>query len=133
MEYLYHGSIIQNLKILKPRKRYTPAGKIDFAAIYATKLPAYAACHSFPWSSKEGIDLNIIGNKISLEIPSKFKDRLKTPISIYKISSKDFEHTKEESTGLTWHSKKQTPIIEEVKYASVKEALEILGAKLIIL
>ena len=133
MEYLYHGSIVQNLKWLEPRKRYTPAGKIEFAAIYATPMPAYTACQSFPWSSEEGIDSNIVSDKITLEIPSELENRLDAPISIYKISSKDFEHTKEESTGLTWHSKKPTPIIEEVKYPSAKEALRILGVGLVIL
>ena len=64
MEYLYHGSTTQNIKRLEPRIRYTPAGKIDYSAIYASPLAAYAAAHSFPWSSNEGVDLDVLNNQI---------------------------------------------------------------------
>jgi hypothetical protein len=57
MEFLYHGSTVQGLKTLEPKKRFTPAGAIDYSAIYASRSPAFAICHSFPWSSDEGIDI----------------------------------------------------------------------------
>jgi hypothetical protein len=129
MEYLYHGSITQNLKTLEPRKRYTPAGKIEFAAIYATPLTAYAAAHSFPWSSEEGVKLEVINSKVFLKIPSKFKEKLESPVSIYKISTENFEHTKEEKTGYTWHSVQPTKVLEEIKYENVLEALKMLGVE----
>jgi hypothetical protein len=132
MTYLYHGSTTQNLLELRPHKRYSP-GTIDYPALYATPLPAFAAAHSFPWSTNEGVNLNVYNGNVELSLPSNLEERLQLPISIYKVSSDDFEHTKEESTGYTWHSKSAIPIIEETKYSSVKEALEKLGAKLIIL
>lgn len=130
MNHLYHGSTAQNIKILEPRKRYTPAGKIDYAAIYATPLPAYAAAHSFPWSSDEGIGLNIVRDQVIMDVPMALAGRLNVPISIYKVSSDNFEHTKEEETGFTWHTTTSTPVIEEQKFANVVEAMEKLGGEL---
>lgn len=127
MDYLYHGSTTQNLKTLEPRKRYTPQGKIDYSAIYATPLPGYAATHSFPWSSDEGVDLEVIENKISFSIPKILAERLQVPISIYKISNENFEHTQEEVTGYTWHTTQPVEIIEEKQYESVEIALKELG------
>ena len=129
MKYLYHGSIIQNIKILEPRKRYTPQGKIDYPAIYATPLPAYAAAHSFPWSTDEGFGLDVDEHGVGLSIPKNLRERLQVPISIYKLSSEGFEHTKEELTGQTWHKTNPVEVIEEVKYPSVEVALKELGAK----
>lgn len=124
MNYLYHGSTTQNLKILEPRRRYTPQGKIDHAAIYATPLPGYAATHSFPWSSDEGVDLDVDENKISFSIPKILMERLQTPISIYKISNENFEHTQEELSGYTWHTTQPVEILEEKQYESVEMALK---------
>lgn len=128
--FLYHGSTTQNLKILEPRKRYTPAGKIEYAAIYATPLIPFAIAHSFPWSSDDGIGLDVIKDNISISVPKNLKDRLQVPISIYKISNEGFELTKEEETGYTWHSINPTKVIEEIKFSSVEEALKQLGSKL---
>jgi hypothetical protein len=127
MKYLYHGSTIQDIKRLEPRKRYTPQGKVDYSAIYATPLQAYAAAHSFPWSTDEGVELDVNENVVNLAIPKSFKERLQVPISIYKLSSEGFEHTEEELTGYTWHTVNPVEVIEEVKYASVEIALKELG------
>lgn len=130
MTHLYHGSTTQNLKTLEPRKRYVPAGKIDYEAIYATPLPAYAAVHSFPWSSEEGIGLEIKDEKVILDIPEKLKNRLNVPISIYKVSAEGFEHTKEEEMGLTWHTIKSVKVLKEEKYESVESAIYELGGEI---
>jgi hypothetical protein len=130
MQYLYHGSTTQNLKRLEPRKRYSPAGKIDYSAIYATPLPAYAAAHSFPWSSDEGVGLDVTEKGVELSVPKKMKDRLQVPISIYKLASDGFRYTKEEETGYTWHTIVPVDIIEEKKYPTVETALHELGARL---
>lgn len=124
----YHGSTVQGLTTLEPRKRYTPAGKIDFAAIYASPDPAFAAMHAFPWSSDEGFDIEMNGGKTVLIVPSVKAERLNVPISIYKIPSDDFQITKEETTGETWHTSEPVPVLEETKYDNVKQALENLGA-----
>ena len=130
MNYLYHGSTTQNIKTLEPRHRYSPSGKIDYDAIYATPLPAYACTHSFPWSSKEGVTLNVADGRMTFIVPKDFKDRLQVPISIYKIPDTDFVHTKEETTGYTWHTIKPVNVIEEVKYESVESALIEFGVDL---
>jgi len=127
MDYLYHGSATQHLKTLEPRKRYTPQGKIDYASIYATPLAGYAATHSFPWSSDEGVILNVDGGRITFSIPSALKERLQVPISIYKISNENFRHTTEETTGLTWNTVEPVEILEEKQYESVESALRELG------
>lgn len=129
MKYLYHGSTTQNIKILEPRRRYTPQGKIEYSAIYATPLPAYAVAHSFPWSTDEGVGLDVDEKGVDLSVPINLKERLQVPISIYKLSSEGFEHTEEELTGYTWHTIHPVEVIEEVKYSSVEIALKELGAK----
>jgi len=128
MEFLYHGSTTQGLATLEPRKRYTPAGKIDFAMIYASLNPAFAAMHSFPWSSDEGFDIMIDHDQMTLVVPAKQAERLNIPISIYKISADGFQATIEETTGETWHTTKPTSVLEETKYTSVKDALQTFGA-----
>ncbi|MEZ4103647.1 MAG: hypothetical protein R3B55_03835 [Candidatus Paceibacterota bacterium] len=37
-------------------------------------------------------------------IPKDLEGRLLVPISVYKIEDTNFELSKEESTGYTWHS-----------------------------
>ena len=102
MEFLYHGSIAQDITVLEPRKRFTPAGKIEYAAIYASPLPIIAAVHAFPWSSDEGIDFALTDDqRLILSIPKQYVDRLEQSISIYKISSESFQHTIEDEVGYT--------------------------------
>ncbi len=132
-EYLFHGSTTQDIKVLEPRKRYTPAGKIEYKAIYATPLPHYAAAHAFPWNSDEGVDLDVVGDDVFLEVPESIEDRLNTPVSIYKIHSDGFRHTTEELTGATWDTIKPVQVLSETKYPSVRQAFEELGGKLSIL
>lgn len=129
MKFLYHGSTTQNIKILEPRKRYTPQGKINYSAIYATSLVGFAAAHSFPWSTREGVGLDVYEDLIELSIPKNLKERLQVPISIYKLSAKGFEHTKEETSGYTWHTINPVKVLEEIKYLSVEIALKELGVK----
>lgn len=130
MNYLYHGSATQNLKTLEPRKRHTPYGEMN-ASIYATPSPAFAATHSFAWTTDEGVNLNVHGEHIVLTLSETMKERLQIPISIYKIPAKDFEHTVKESTGYTWHTEQNVEIIEEVKYNSVEEAIKETGGEVV--
>lgn len=129
--FLYHGSTTSNIKILEPRHRYSPAGKIEYDAIYATPMKGYAVAHSFPWSTDEGVDLDIVDGKVAFAVPESFKERLQVPISIYKISSENFAHTKEEETGRTWHTTKPVHVIDEEKFESVEIALKKFGANVI--
>lgn len=124
MKHLYHGSVTQNIKILEPRKRYTPQGKIDYSAIYATPVPGYAIAHSFPWSSDEGVGLDVKDGTVYISIPHQIKERLKSPVSLYEVSSESFEHTKEETTGYTWHATNPVVVHKEIKFQSVEDALK---------
>lgn len=122
MTYLYHGSTTQNLKILEPRKRHTPYGEMN-ASIYATPSPAFAAAHSFPWTTDEGVELNVHGDHIVLTLPIGMKVRLQVPVSIYKVEDMGFVPTVKEITGYTWNTEQPVEIIEEIKYLSVEEAI----------
>ncbi|HEY1041401.1 MAG TPA: hypothetical protein VGE63_01610 [Candidatus Paceibacterota bacterium] len=130
MSNLYHGSVVRNLKTLEPRKRYTPSQTIEYAAIYATPLPGFAAAHSFAWSSDEGVELDVENGKVTMLIPETLKERLSIPISIYTLPPDTFELTKEEGTGATWHSTQPVNILQEKKYSSVLEALTENGVEL---
>ena len=101
MDFLYHGSATSGIRLLEPRKRFTPAGKIEYAAVYASTHPIIAAVHSFPWTSDEGIDFEIVGEKVTLIIPDLLKDRLQQSVSIYKVSAEKSQHTSEDETGYT--------------------------------
>ncbi len=127
---LYHGSIVHNFKILKPSRNHTPDGKIDYEAVYATPLKAYAAAHAFPWGSDEGFDLDVINGQVEFIVPLKFKERLNVPISIYSVDQSGFEFTKEEIVGYTWHSRKEVEVLDEKKYTSVEEAIVKLGGSI---
>ncbi len=83
--------------------------------------------HSFPWTSDEGIDFEVIDGKVMLIVPKALEDRLEQPISIYKVSAEKFQHTTEEETGYTWHAIEPIEVLEERKYASVIEAFRELG------
>jgi hypothetical protein len=131
---LYHASTTQNITTLEPRKRYTPSGKIDFEAIYATKLPAFAVAHSFSWDSSEGILLQVDEKtfQVTLKIPKDFEERLNVPISLYTISSETFQQTQEESTGLTFYSREKVKVISQEKFESVTKALEKYNGKVVL-
>ena len=130
MHYLYHGSVVQGLVALEPRKRFTPGEDVAAALIYATPLPGYAAAHAFPWSSDEGFDVAVENERVTLLVPKGCEDRLLVPISIYKLPADTFKLTEEEVTGQTWHSTSSVPVIEETKYPSVRDALVALGVQL---
>jgi hypothetical protein len=57
---LYHGTITPNIELFKPRKRYTPSSDSG-PRVYASGNPAFAAAHSFPWHSGEGVRLSCVG------------------------------------------------------------------------
>ena len=128
MEYLYHGSTISGLKILEPRKRFTPAGKIEYATVYASPLAIVAAAHSFPWASDEGIDFKISDkSELELLVPKLQAERLDQPISIYTVSAEHFRPTTEDETGLTYHTEESVEVLGESAYPSATEAIKVLG------
>lgn len=127
MGYFYHGSVVGNLTVLEPHKRYTPSALINFEAIYATPVAAFAAAHAFPWSSEDGIDIVIEQSVVTLLCPSSQIEKLSVPISIYKVSDVTFVKTTVEETGYTWHSLVAVPVVEELRYADVATAMTAQG------
>lgn len=122
MTYLYHGTVTSGITTLEPRKRYTPQG-VDLKAIYATPLPAFAAAHAFPWSTDEGVDLDIVEGKVVLVVTESFKERLNVKIYMYKVSAENFEQTKDELTGYTYHTTVATPVISVEEFNDVQSAI----------
>ncbi len=124
MKHLYHGSVVRGLKVLEPKKRFTPSETIDFSAIYATPSKTFAITHSFPWSSEDGFDVEIKDGQVTLLCPKLSVHKLIVPISIYVISDKDFVRTEVEETGYTWHSIESSVVMEEIRYETVVLAME---------
>lgn len=95
---LYHGSDRGDIRRLEPRKRFTPGSHRTEAppAVYASDDPAYAAAHSFPWTTAEGIILgferNAEGNHVViLRVPKALAHRLEQPVYLYALPAKAFE------------------------------------------
>ncbi|MBL7045870.1 MAG: hypothetical protein ISR99_02480 [Parcubacteria group bacterium] len=126
---LYHGTNDGGIESFEPRKRYTPNGFDVPPRVYATANPAFAAAHSFPWMSSEGVDLSIDDGNVLLSVPEHIKHRLDQEVFIYKLSSDSFENTSEEATGETFHSEEKVQPQEVIKFGSVTEAVEHFGGK----
>lgn len=131
---IYHGTVQQGLKTIKPFKRYTPGGA-DIAdsippRIYATFEPAYAVAHSFPWSTDDGVDIAIKAGVVTILIPEHKRSVLEQPVCIYSLPSDTFVFTKEEETGLTYHSDTEVTVIRSQCFGSVSEAMENFGGKI---
>lgn len=127
IKFVYHGSTAGNITEFEPRKRYTPNGLDVPARVYASPNPAFAAAHSFPWSSDEGIDVTFDEGKTVLVVPEKFKDKLEQKVYIYKIDGSNFKPTKEEGTGETYHSEEHVSPQETIAFESVTSAIEYFG------
>jgi len=136
MSTIYHGTIIKNLTGLEPRKRYTPGDAAAADAIgpriYATYNPAFAVAHSFPWSSEDGIDIQVKENgTISIIVPKDKTTVLNQEICIYSLPDDTFVPTTEEETGLTYHSEVAVPVHECVIFPTVTAGIEAYGGQIL--
>lgn len=127
MKPIYHGTVQKDLEMIKPFKRFTPGGA-DLAdqippRIYATYNPAYAVAHSFPWSSKDGIDIKVNGDNICIVVPKEKAAVLAQAVCVYTLPDTTFTLTTEEETGLTYHSEVEVKPIEYRCFANVTEAI----------
>lgn len=128
-EFVYHGTITGGIKEFEKRKRYVPGGADVPARIYAAINPAFAAAHSFPWSSDEGIDIKLEDNQVILCVPRIHENRLYQRVYIYKLKRENFVQTKEELTGQTFHTEEKVQPEEVMQFNSVTEALMFYGGK----
>lgn len=131
--YFYHGSSVDGIACLEPRLRYTPGEESDSpASVYASDLPAFAAAHSFPWSSDEGIDLYIHEQTVIMEIPVALSDRLHRTTYIYMVDGNPFSLVECDATGHTFRTTSPVECLEQVSFQSVLEAIEYYGGHVII-
>lgn len=129
IKFVYHGSTAGDIAEFEPRKRYTP-GDLDVPPrVYATPNPAFAAEHSFPWSSEEGIDVIFDDDQTVLVVPEKHKNRLDQKVYVYKIDGSKFTLTKEEGTGETFHCDEHVSPKEARSFESVTSAIEYFGGR----
>lgn len=129
LQFVYHGTITGDIDTFEPRKRYTPGGEDVPPRVYAAPNPVFAAAHSFPWSSEEGIDVRFEGEQVVLVVPEKHKERLKQEVFIYKLLGDNFHKTEEEKTGETYHTDEVTTPEDVLKFSSVSEAVEYFGGR----
>lgn len=131
MANIYHGTIIKGITILEPKKRYTPGGETSAEAIgeriYASYIPAFAAAHGFPWSSEDGIDVEVDGETIILVLPKDKQALLEQAVCIYTLPDDTFKLTIEEETGLTYHSTEPVAPIECHCFTSIIDAMKEYG------
>lgn len=130
-DILYHGSSVQNLKILKPEK-ITFNNVKDVKRICATDSIKYAP--TFTFKLKDGNQLDALGRSTyyswreftsssnTLLIPKKYQSILTTaPCSIYILSKKDFSYNAKYNE---FESFKSVEVIKEFKFKSVISALK---------
>jgi hypothetical protein len=132
-EPLYHGTQIDNIEHLEPRLRYTPGKESSSPpGIYASDLPAFAAAHSFPWSSDEGIDLYVAESTVVMEIPRSLLPRLQAKIYIYTVDSHPFSRVEQESTGHTFRATVPVDCLEKIGFENVVDAIEYYGGQVVV-
>ena len=130
--FLYHGSLNGDIKVLEPREGHTPAEGVG-KRIYATQLPAWAAAHSWDWSSDEGIRLSIEDeDRVLLQVPRAHAERLDVPVFIYRLPSGTF-NLLPGGSGYTFDSTEKVRTADVQKFNSVKEAVEHFGGKVVII
>lgn len=136
--YLYHGSLTDGIQVLEPRQRYTPGNEESSpAGVYAASDPAYAAAHSFPWSSDEGIDLYFDRDEnemkyVVIEIPEKLVYRLDTPVFIYTVPAETFSLLECSCTGDDYRSLEKVECVDKIRFESVRKAILHYNGKIII-
>ncbi len=125
-EFLYHGSPVSGIKVLKPSSRTRPGvlkNKV-FRAVYATDILSYACAFGFPWSNGEGFELIFTNDKVELGVPKQYKDRIQKPLFVYVVKGEYFELLPEAAPkGHNYFSKTPVPVERVTKYKSVKDAL----------
>jgi hypothetical protein len=127
VNFLYHGSSVPGLKILKPFQRYKPGAGAAFAAVYATPFPTVAAIHGFEWKSEDRIDFTVASGIAILIIPVAQEHRLAQPVSVYRVMPDGFQKTSEDASGTTWHSTDPVGVCDEAYFTSVSAAIREFG------
>jgi hypothetical protein len=125
---LYHGSAIPALTEIEPRSRFIPVGVSEAhwpSSVYASDIPAFAAAHSFPWSTDEGFELSVSGvGRVTLSVPSQHQQRLQCPAYLYAVSAEGFVSTVSEGSGHTYHSDAPVQVFSCTRFRTVEDAIK---------
>ncbi len=139
LNILFHGSQTDNIGALEPRRRYIPGNEEGAPeGTYATDNPAYAAAHSFPWSSDEGVYLCFERDEengreyVLLEVPKEIEARMQQPVYIYTVKSDSFSPVVSDLVGHNYRSVESVDCIAKQVFESVTQAVEFHGGRVII-
>ena len=135
---VFHGSNSRGIEEFKLRRRFVPGVEGDAAppAVYASDDPAYAAGHSFPWTSSDGIDLGFCRDEfqreqVVLSVPEKLLERLKQPVFLYTLLGERFQLLPNVSPiGHNYRCLRTVKAIDVVEFDSVTEAVAYYGGKI---
>ena len=117
-KYLYHGSPIQGLKVLEPRKISVRSDQKE-PRVYAVCTKTEAAIFAYPFHDRNShISWHGEPTKIYLNIFNKKLIR-KYPASIYLIKTNSFKSVDE--SNIEWYSTKPVEIMKEIR---IKDALK---------
>ena len=142
-EVLYHGSPIQGLKTLGLRRESNPGVEPDSpAAVYAGITPAYCATFAFPYGNSKGVErgsesIMVNGREeegpFTLTVPSALAHYLDNPASVYVVPADKFA-VQPHITPVGWNfrSLAEVEVMEELKFPTIREAIEQLGGKVVI-
>jgi len=126
-KYLYHGSSIQNLKILGPESAitshdYSKVGKL-IKRLYATDEKKIAAAFTFRWSDSTGIKFGWYDSPENSElgVPKHLLHLLENKCSIYTISPEYF--TRSSNSFEEYYTTQQIKVISEEKFNTTRDAL----------
>jgi hypothetical protein len=125
---LYHGSATPALTEIEPRSRFIPVGVSEAhwpALVYASDIPAFAAAHSFPWSTNEGFELSVSGvGRVTLSVPPQHQQRLQCPAYLHAVPADSFVSTVSEGSGHTYHSDAPVQVLSCTRFRTVEEAIK---------
>lgn len=114
----FHASPTQGLRFLDPKETKSTHLKTVKSYVYVTDDPTYAAGFSFEWSNNEGFRFGSNSEDVGdwyIVIPNKYKNRLKTPCSMYHIKDQGFRKVYNMNTP-EWYSKTRVRIFKEEKF-----------------
>jgi len=121
---LYHGSPIQNLKVLESKKK-SFRFKTDSPRIFLSDEIDYASAFTWEWKNNDGIELGNINNgPWIIEIPIRFKKKIiASPCSIYVVkNTSDIKQIKGQKSEYV--SMNPLKVYKELKFKNPLEAMD---------
>jgi len=129
-KYLYHGSSIQNLKVLGPDSAvtshdYFESNKKVIPRVYAGDTKLIASAFTFQWNDSMGVEFGTWNGVTKFKIPKKHYHLLKNKCSIYTVSGENFIKPPP-GIGLRgeYYSINNVIILKEEKFNSCLDAMK---------